>query len=182
MNQRLTLSRLWISQINIINNNLPLEMNYVIISQNVPCDAYRVLTWELQTETISTPRPRPSPSSSVSRIFSGRNCAVLKQIYFNTRHDIWTTKKKKRTFLYSFIKEQKKKKKTSGFLSFPVLHSDFATFDVFFCHEEATTTRLDGMKMCVGCWSRSFFLCHWCGDCPVDSKVYRKVFVLNMPM
>lgn len=167
-------------------------MNYVIISQNVPCDAYRVLTWELQTETVSTPRPlppRPSPSSSVPppphpflESSPGETVQCLNRSILI--HDTtFEQNKKKRTFLYSFIKEQKKKKKkTSGFLSFPVLHSDFATFDVFFCHEEATTTRLDGMKMCVGCWSRSFFLCHWCGDCPVDSKVYRKVFVLNMPM
>ncbi len=118
------------------------------ISQNVPCDAYRVLTRELQ-DCDETPRwkpyqrsvprrtpthppkqtpPPPKTNPSTPRplhpfleIFSGRNCAVLKQIYFNTRHNIWTNKKKKvRTFLYSFIKEQKKKNKTEhwGFLLF----------------------------------------------------------------
>lgn len=41
------------------NTNLPLETYYVIISQNVPCGAYRVLTWELQTETMSPPHHHP---------------------------------------------------------------------------------------------------------------------------
>lgn len=126
----------------------------------------------------------PETSSPVSRIFSGRNCAVLKQIYFSTRHNIWTNNKKKlRTFLYSFIKEQKKKKRTEdwGFLLFAS-----SAFWLLACNVRcvifATRRRNDDTfrwkwKMSVGCWSRSFFF----GDCPVDS-VYRKVFVLNMPM
>lgn len=109
-------------------------------SQNVPRDAYRVLTWELPTETP----PLPRPSASVSRTFSGRNCAVLKQIYFNTWHNIWT---KKEHFYILLSRSKNKKRKRGGFLSFAVLHSDFATFDAFFCHEEATT-RLGGSV----CW------------------------------
>lgn len=61
----------------------------------------------------------PKPLHPFLELFSGRNCAVLKQIYFNTRHNIWTKKKKVRTFLYSFIKEQKMKKPEHwGFLLF----------------------------------------------------------------
>lgn len=113
MNQRLTLSRLWICQINIINNSLPLEMNYIIISQNVPCDAYRVLTWELQTETISTPpppslpRPHPFLESSPGETVQCLNRSIL-------IHDT-TFEQKKGTFLYSFIKEQKKREENVGF-------------------------------------------------------------------
>lgn len=47
-----------------------------------------------------------APASSFLELFSGRNCAVLKQIYFNTQQHL-NKRETSRTFLYSFIKEQK---------------------------------------------------------------------------
>lgn len=65
-------------------------------------------------------------------------------------HDT-TFEQKNNIFIFFYQGAKKKKEKTLGFLSFPVLHSDFATFDVFFCHKEATmTTRLDGKENV--CW------------------------------
>lgn len=117
-----------------------------------------------------------SPLHPFVEIFSGRNCAVLKQIYFNTRHNIWTNKEKSEHF---YILLSRSKKRTSGFLSFAGSAFWLLAHDVrciILPRGGADTFR---WKWNV-CGSRSF-LCHWSGGCPVDS-VYRKVFVLNMPM
>lgn len=66
----------------------------------------------VRTETLPQNPPHP-----FLEIFSGRNCAVLKQIYFNTRHNIWTNKKKKKEHFYILLSRSKKKKekRTFGF-------------------------------------------------------------------
>ena len=64
--------------------------------------------------------PQNNPLHPFLEIFSGRNCAVLKQIYFNTRHNIWTNKKKKKEHFYILLSRSKKKRRREhlGFLSF----------------------------------------------------------------
>lgn len=77
-----------------------------------------------RTETVSAPsEQKPSPWNPLHpflEIFSGRNCAVLKQIYFNTRHNIWTNKKKKKEHFYILLSRSKKKQRREhlGFLWF----------------------------------------------------------------
>lgn len=73
-----------------------------------------------RTETVSAPsEQKPSPWNPLHpflEIFSGRNCAVLKQIYFNTRHNIWTNKKKKKNiFIFFYQGAKKTEKRTFGF-------------------------------------------------------------------
>lgn len=84
-----------------------------------------------RTETVSAPsEQKPSPWNPLHpflEIFSGRNCAVLKQIYFNTRHNIWTNKKKKKNIFIFFYQGAKKNREENiwVFFGLPVLHSDF---------------------------------------------------------
>lgn len=72
---------------------------------------------------MAPPSPPSLPPSSVSRSFSGRNCAALEQIYFNTRHDIWT----KNIFIFFYQgaktkntkreRERKREREKLGFCS-----------------------------------------------------------------
>lgn len=103
--------------------------------ENEPRDAYPVLAasrrTDGRTETVSAPsEQKPSPWNPLHpflEIFSGRNCAVLKQIYFNTRHNIWTNKKKKKEHFYILLSRSKKNREENiwVFFGLPVLHSDF---------------------------------------------------------
>lgn len=66
----------------------------------------------------SVPRrtPPPPPLHPFLEIFSGRNCAVLKQIYFNTRHKHLNKQEEKKKLEHFYILlSRSKKKKTLGF-------------------------------------------------------------------
>lgn len=109
-----------------------------------------ISTWtKKKTKKTTTLHPSPSPPRPPHpflEIFSGRNCAVLKQIYFNTRHNIWTNEKKKLEHFYILLSRSKKKKRnwTLGFFivcQFCILTSSLQRSMCYFCHEGATLRR-----------------------------------------
>lgn len=63
----------------------------------------------------------PKPLHPFLEIFSGRNCAVLKQIYFNTWHNIWTNKTKKKNLEHFYILLSRSKKKENWTLGFSIV-------------------------------------------------------------
>lgn len=81
--------------------------------------------------SVSAHRTLQHPLHLYLSIFSGRNCAALTQIYFNTQHNIWTNKTKRRRAFYILLSRSKKIKIKiwSGnigefFMDLPILHSD----------------------------------------------------------
>lgn len=126
-----------------------------------------------------------------SRIFSGTNCAVLIQIYFNT---LDTTLNKMKLFyillsMNTRKKRDKKKNMTIFFYCLPIMHLACDVWCVRMLWgtgsknktetEKARRQLLDGCLRTVRVIFFSFVIME--GDCPVDS-MYRKVFVLHMPM
>lgn len=58
--------------------------------------------------SVSAHRTLQNPLHLYRSIFSGRNCAALTQIYFNTQHNIWTNKTKRRRAFYILLSRSKK--------------------------------------------------------------------------